>query len=65
MTTKLSASSKSFIKYVFWTAIAAVLVEVGNAIPNWNIPDVYVPIIGAVLKAGATYVATKKNEWGR
>jgi len=53
------ATIKTFVKYMAWTAAAAAIQYVTNAYTTFGFPDWAVPILGAALKAAATYVATK------
>lgn len=57
--TKAVAAAKSIWKFLFWTLVAAMLRAVIDNLFRFNIPEVYIPIIGAVLKGVATWVATQ------
>jgi hypothetical protein len=57
--TKAVAAAKSTWKYLFWTVVAAVLRYVIDNLFAFKIPELYVPLIGAVLKGIATWVATQ------
>ena len=59
MDQKLSASLKTFGKYVFWTAMAAAIQAAINGLSGIELPLWMVPLLGAALKAAATYVATQ------
>lgn len=56
------ASLKTWAKFLFWYAVAAILEQAIQTIGNIGIPDMWVPIAAAVLKAIATFVATKRQE---
>lgn len=62
MNTRTTASLKSFAKYLLWTGIAAAAVAAGNNLGNAGIPDFVIPIVGALLKALATFAATEAKE---
>ena len=57
--TKAVAAVKSVWKFLFWTVVAAVIRAVIDNLFRFNIPEIYVPLIGAVLKGVATWVATQ------
>jgi hypothetical protein len=57
--TKAVAAAKSVWKFLFWTLVAAVIRAVIDNLTSFQIPELYVPIIGAVLKGIATWVATQ------
>ena len=63
MNTKLNAGLKTLWKYLFWTAIAAIATGLANHLAGLAIPDIYVPLIGAILKSIATYAATEGGEY--
>ena len=56
------ASLKTWAKFLFWYVLAVAIEQAIQTIGNIGIPDVYVPIAAAVLKAIATFVATKRQE---
>jgi hypothetical protein len=56
------ASVKTLIKFLLWTAVAAVCTAAVDRLADVNIPVVYVPIVAAVLKSIATYAQTNSNE---
>jgi hypothetical protein len=60
--TPLSRAIVTLLKYAAWTALSAGLVYVTNHLADLKLPDVYIPIIAAVLKSIATYVATQAQE---
>lgn len=62
MKTATKKSIATLAKFVFWTAVAAGLQKLIEVVGNVGIPDIYVPIVAAVLKAAATYVATEIKE---
>lgn len=59
---KLSKATLSTIKYIVWTAIAAGLVALTGNLDHVGIPTLLVPVVAAILKGVATYVATEANE---
>lgn len=52
----------TFVKFLVWYGVAAALQQAIQQVGNVGIPDVYVPIAAAVLKAAATWVATQTQE---
>jgi hypothetical protein len=62
MSNKTAASIRSFLKYLFWTMVAAGATAATSAIANVSIPDWIIPLLGAGLKALATYAATEAGE---
>lgn len=62
MNPKLLASLRTAGKYVFWTAVAAAIQAALNALAKIELPAYYVPVIAAILKAAATWVATQTPE---
>ncbi len=62
MSKALSKSAVSFGKYLLWYAVSAALQQAIEKLGSVGIPDIYVPIAAAVLKAGATWVATRLRE---
>lgn len=59
---KLSASLKTFGKYIFWTAVAAGITAAINTLPKVEAPEWVIPILGAALKAAATWVSMQIKE---
>lgn len=51
----------TFLKYLFWTVVAAAIKWTIDNIGNLNIPIEYVPLVAAVLKSIATWVATQDD----
>jgi uncharacterized membrane protein YjfL (UPF0719 family) len=60
--TKAVAATKTIWKYLFWTIIAAVVKALLDNITKFNLPEIYVPVIGAILKGIATWVATQYKD---
>lgn len=58
MATKLLASLKTLVKYLFWTAVAAGLTAAANALGG-HVPAWAIPAIAAALKSAATFAATQ------
>ena len=58
---KLSAATKTFLKYAAWTGVAAVIDYLAANIANVSLPVWAIPVIAAFLKSAATYVATQKE----
>jgi 3-methyladenine DNA glycosylase AlkD len=56
------ASLKSFAKYLFWFLVAAAIDWMLANIGLLHLPDLWVPVIAAVLKGLATWVATYSKE---
>lgn len=50
------SATKTAIKYLFWYGVAATSQQALQIVGNVGIPDIYVPIAAAVLKAIATFV---------
>jgi hypothetical protein len=46
-------------KYLFWTAVAAALVAIGNNLGGLGLPEWSIAPIAAALKAAATWAATQ------
>jgi len=62
MEAKLLRSLQTFFKYMLWTAIAAGIAYAANNLSDLQLPEWSVPIMGAILKAAATWIATKREE---
>jgi len=62
MNTRTKASVKTFGKYLFWTAVSAVVVAAGSSLGNLNLPPVIVPLVAAALKSIATFAATEAEQ---
>jgi hypothetical protein len=58
---KLSAATKTFIKYALWTGVAAVIDYAAANIADVSLPTWAVPVMAAFLKSAATYCATQKE----
>lgn len=52
----------TFFKYLAWTAVAAALTYATDHLADVNIPGFYVPLLAALLKSLATWVATQTEE---
>lgn len=63
METKAQASLKTFVKYLFWTAVAAGISAAAESLAKLELPAWAVPIIAATLKGAATWVATEKEKY--
>ena len=59
---KLSKATLSFVKYLLWTGTAALLAALTGNLDHLSIPTMLIPVVAAVLKGAATYVATKVEE---
>jgi len=53
----------SFFKYLVWTGVAAILQAALVALTTLDLPLWVIPLIASVLKAAATYVASKAEEY--
>jgi hypothetical protein len=62
MSRAIPASTKTFVKFLFWYVLALVLEQTIQSVANIGIPDAFVPVAAAILKTIATYVATKRQE---
>lgn len=59
---KLSKAGLSTLKYILWTAIAAGLVALTGNLDHIGIPTLLIPVVAAILKGFATYIATEVEE---
>jgi len=67
---KFKKSAKTFVKFIGWTAVGAVVTAVagnlGDVLNLFSIPATWQPIIatavGGLLKSWATYAATEAKE---
>lgn len=59
---KLSKAGMSTLKYVFWTGVGAGLVALTGNLNDVGVPTILVPIVAAILKGIATFVATEADE---
>lgn len=50
----------TFVKYLLWTAVAAAINAAVERLGDLQLPAIYVPILAAVLKSIATFVATRE-----
>ena len=56
---KAQKSAATFVKYLIWTAVAAAISYATEHLTDLNLPMYYVPVLAALLKSIATYVATQ------
>ena len=56
---KLSKATLTFVKYLFWTAMAAGIAALSGNLDHLSIPTMLIPIAAAFLKSIATYVETE------
>lgn len=61
MNQKLKVSVRTFAKYMLWSGAAAAIDWAARNYAGWHIPSVYLPLIGGLLKAAASWVATRKE----
>jgi hypothetical protein len=62
MNAKLTASTKTFFKFLFWTVLAAALQFTIEHLADLQLPVALIPIVGALLKAVATWIATQQEQ---
>ncbi len=63
MYTPIRKTIMTFIKYLVWTGVAAILQAALVALTTLDLPLWIIPLIASVLKAAATYVASKAEEY--
>jgi hypothetical protein len=61
MSNSLIAALKTFGKYAFWTLVVIAVDWIGKNLGLFNMPDIYVPLIAAILKSIATFAATQQQ----
>lgn len=61
-TIAVSKSAATFGKYLFWTAVAAGIQYAVSHLSSLTLPEWTIPLIGAALKAAATYVSVQLKE---
>ena len=59
---KLSKATLTFAKYIVWTAVSAGLAAVITNLGGLHVPTILIPIVAAMLKSIATYVATQAED---
>lgn len=64
MSTAWEKTILTFIKFLWWTGVAAGIEAAINNLAHVNLPGWTVPLLGAALKAGATYAASRAKEFG-
>jgi hypothetical protein len=59
MNDKTQRAVISWVKYLAWTGVAALIQAAIENVGNMQLPVWFTPILGSVLKAAATFVATQ------
>lgn len=59
MNRKAKVSARTLLKYAGWTGAGAFVVTCINYLPHVELPDFWIPVVGAILKTLASWIATQ------